>query len=97
MPSPGHLKRLSRIRRRAIPAVRQAYENGDISARMADTLLYLSPTKQAAELARRLVETAERERKHRLVAEAIRTYLGDLNGRRVDLIELNQRIRLALA
>lgn len=97
MSSPGHIKRLSRIRRRAIPAVRQAYENGDISARMADTLLYLSPAKQAAELQRRLTETAERERKHRLVAEAIRKYLDELGTRKVDLLELAKAIREALA
>jgi len=48
--SPGTRKRLSRIRRRAIPQVREAYENGQISAKRADLLLYLPAEQQAAEL-----------------------------------------------
>jgi hypothetical protein len=96
MASPGQVKRIARVRRRAIAAVREAYENGDISARMADTLLYLSPAKQAAELERRLSETAERERRHQLVATAIRSYLDGLNGRKVDLHQLSGVIRQAL-
>jgi hypothetical protein len=40
--SPGQKKRLSRIRRRAIPAVRELYEKGLISAHRADDLLHLS-------------------------------------------------------
>jgi hypothetical protein len=82
MASPGQTKRISRIRRRAIPAVAEAYERGDISARRADTLLYLPAGEQAAELERRLAEAHERERKHRLVAEAIRGYLDGLAGQR---------------
>jgi hypothetical protein len=97
MPSPGQTKRISRIRRRAIPAVREAYERGDISAKRADTLLYLPADQQVAELERRLSEAHEREARHRLVSESIRGYLDGLNGRRVDLNELAQRIREALA
>ena len=88
MPSAGQTKRISRIRRRAIPAVREAYERGDISAKRADTLLYLPADQQAAELERRLSEAHEREARHRLVAESIRGYLDGLNGRRVDLYVL---------
>jgi hypothetical protein len=77
--------------------VRDAYERGAISARMADTLLYLSPAKQAAELERRLAEAREREARHRLVAQAIRGYLDQLNGAKVDLHQLSGIIRQALS
>lgn len=97
MASPGQLKRISRIRRRAIPEVREAFERGEISAKRADLLLYLPQGEQAAELERRLSEAHEREARRRLVAESIRGYLDGLNGRRVDLNELAQRIRKALA
>jgi hypothetical protein len=95
MPSPGQTKRISRIRRRAIPAVREAYERGDISAKRADILLYLPADQQAAELERRLAEIAEREQKHAIVARTIREYLDTVS--KVDLQELNQRIREALS
>ena len=97
MPSPGQTKRLSRIRRRAIPAVREAYERGEISAKRADLLLYLPKAEQAVELERRLAEAHEREDRHCLVATAIRGYLDQLDGKRVDLIELAKIIRKALA
>jgi hypothetical protein len=96
MPSPGQAKRISRIRRRAIPEVREAYERGLITAKRADLLLYLSPAEQAAELTRRLEEARIREEKHGAVAGVIRGYLDQLGGRRVDLNELAQRIREAL-
>ena len=97
MASAGQTKRISRIKRRAIPAVREAYERGDISARRADILLYLPAAEQAAELERRLSEAHEREARHRLVADAIRAYLDELGDRRVDLVELEKIIREALA
>jgi hypothetical protein len=96
MASAGQIKRISRIKRRAIPEVAQAFQEGKISAKRADLLLYLKPTEQKAELEPRLSEAHERERKHRLVAEAIRGYLDGLDGRRVDLIELAKAIRDAL-
>jgi len=94
--SPGTRKRLSRIRRRAIPEVCEAYENGAISARMADTLLYLPAEEQAAELERRLSAAKARERKHQLVAAVIRSYLKELGERKVNLDELSKTIRAAL-
>ena len=97
MPSPGTTRRISRIRRRAIPEVREAYESGRISARMADTLLYLAPAEQTAELNRRLNEAREREARHRQVAQTIRGYLNSLDGKRVDLVELSRIIKEALS
>ena len=96
MPSPGQTKRISRIRRRASPEVREAYERGDISARRADILLYLPPDQQAAELERRFAEIAEREQKHAIVARTIREYLDHLGDQKVDLIELSKLIKEAM-
>lgn len=97
MPSRTTLQQLSRIRRRALPAVREAFERGDISASRAGILLYLPPDEQAAELTRRLNEAHEREDRHRLIATTIRGYLDGLNGRQVDLHQLGGIIRQALS
>lgn len=97
MPSAGQTKRISRIHRRAVPAVRQAYERGDISARMADTLLYLPVSEQALELERRLSAAHQCEARHRAAAQAIRGYLDSLNGRQVDLHQLSGIIRQELS
>jgi hypothetical protein len=94
--SPGQRKRISRIKRRAIPAVREAYENGLISARKADDLLYLPKREQAKELAAILSERETRERTAHLAAEAINSYLASNSGK-VDLLELGQKIRGAIA
>jgi hypothetical protein len=94
--SKGHLKRLSRIRRRAIPAVCDAYENGLISARRADTLLYLAKSEQARQLAALLDERENRNRTALLAAEAIDTYLQERAEQSVDLVELSGCIRKAL-
>jgi hypothetical protein len=97
MLSPGQTKRISRIRRRASPEVREAYENGLISAKRADLLLYKSHSEQAAELERRFAEIAEREQKHATVARTIREYLDGLGAeRKVDLIELSKLIKEAM-
>ena len=97
MSSDQRKDRLNRIKRRALPAVRDAYERGQITARRADILLHLNPREKALELERRLSEAHGVERKHRLVAGVIRQYLDALNGRRVDLVELAGIIRGALA
>jgi hypothetical protein len=89
-------KRHRRIERRAIPAVREAYERGDISARRADTLLYLPASEQQGELGRLLDEARRREEKNRLVAGVIRQYLDQLGERKVDLIELSKLIKESL-
>ena len=94
--SPGQQKRISRIRRRAIPSVRQAYENGLISARKADDLLYLPKLDQAKELAVILNERETRERTAHLAAETINEYLAS-HTEKIDLAELGQRIRAAIA
>lgn len=89
-------KRHRRIERRCISAVVEALHSGQISVRSADSFLRLSPPEQAAELERRLNETAERERKHQLVAAEIRQYL-DTHPAKVDLLELGRQIRAAIA
>jgi hypothetical protein len=96
MPSPGHIKRVSRIKRRASAEVREAYESGQISARMADTMLYLPADRQRVELQRRLSEAKAREHKNQLAAETIRGYLDTLNGRPVDLHQLSNNLRASL-
>jgi hypothetical protein len=93
--SPGQRKRISRIKRRAIPAVREAYEKGLISARRADDLLYLPKRRQAKELAAILNERGNRERTAHLAAEAINEYLARNSGK-VDLMELGRQIRAAI-
>ena len=94
--SAGQRKRISRIKRRAIPAVREAYESGLISARRADCLLYLPKAKQAGQLAALLQEQGKRERSAKLAAEAINSYLRERGARPVDLLELQLAIRQAL-
>jgi hypothetical protein len=94
--SPGQRKRISRIKRRAIPALRQAYENGMLSAHKTDDLLHLSKREQAKELAAILNERETRERTAHLAAEAINAYLASNSGK-VDLLELGRQIRAAIA
>jgi hypothetical protein len=53
--------RLNRIKKRALPIVREAYESGQITARRADILLYLPADQQAEELRSRLSEDHEHE------------------------------------
>jgi hypothetical protein len=73
----------------------RAIDFGEISARSADSFLRLTPPEQAAELERRLSEAHERERIHSTVARTIREYLDTTL--KVDLQEINQRIREALS
>jgi hypothetical protein len=96
MASIGHLKRLSRIRRRAISAVREAFERGQISARRADTFLYLPPDEQAARLAELLSARDNKARVCLRAASVIEAYLRD-SSKRIDLNELGGRIREALS
>ena len=44
--SPGQKKRISRIRRRTIVAVQEAFAQGDISARGADGFVYINALEQ---------------------------------------------------
>jgi hypothetical protein len=87
-------KRIRRIERRAIPELVEAMRNGQISVRMADTLLLLPAEAQLAQLQRRLNEAAQRECKSQLAARTIREYLGRCE--RIDLEELQGCIREAL-
>jgi hypothetical protein len=87
-------KRQRRIERRCIAPVVEALHAGQISPRSADVFLRLTPEEQKVELERRLAEIAERERRHAIVARTIREYLDTTS--KVDLQELNERIRLAI-
>jgi hypothetical protein len=88
-------KRTKRIERRCIAPVVAALRAGQISPRSADAFLRLTPQEQKVELERRLAEIAERERKHATVARTVREYLDTTT--KVDLQELNERIREALS
>lgn len=95
MPDNSQLKRRRRIERRCIAPVVEALHRGELSARSADIFLRLSPANQAAELERRITETRERERRHQLVAAEIRQYLDTHS--KIDLLELNRRLKAAIA
>jgi hypothetical protein len=88
-------KRIRRVERRAIPEVAEAMRNGQISVRLADTLLCLSPREQRAQLDRRLRLAQERERKSNAIAGVIRGYL-DAH-KEIDLEALRSLIQAALA
>jgi hypothetical protein len=90
-------KRQRRIERRCIGPVVAALHAGQISSRSADVFLRLTRDEQAQELNRRLAEAHEREERHRLVAQTIRTYLDTLNGKQPDLHQLGGVIRQALS
>jgi hypothetical protein len=93
MPSVGQQKRISRIRRRAIPEVAQAYKDGKISARKADALLYLDPQEQLTELNRLLSVREETVRRSKIAATVIREYVQA--GKR-DLVTLRKDLQAAL-
>ena len=88
-------KRIRRIERRGSPELVQAMRKGQISIRLADSLFYMPAEEQRRELECRLKAVEERQRRSRLVAATIRTYLG--TAKRIDLGELQGRIREALA
>jgi hypothetical protein len=69
--------------------------NGQISVRMADTLLLLEPAQQAVQLERRLRFAQEREQASNAIAGVIRSYLDAHN--EVDLEALRSLIQAALA
>jgi hypothetical protein len=97
MASVGITKRISRIKRRACPEVLAAFENGLISAKRADLLLYLPAGEQALELERRLSEARRREERHQAVALTIKRYLDGLGNQKVDLAQLSKIIKEAVA
>ena len=88
-------KRLRRVEHRAIPEIVAAVRSGKLSIRLADQLLYLPKAEQKAELTRRLKAAEDRERISATVARTIREYLDTTL--KVDLQELNERIREALS
>jgi hypothetical protein len=96
MASAGHTKRLSRIRRRTIPAVQEAFARGDLSARRADGFVYMDELDQKKRLDQLLHARAESERRHKIAAGVIEGYLRTHEGR-PDLQELTNQIRSAIA
>jgi hypothetical protein len=94
MPSEGTRKRISRIMRRADPSVREALQNGQISARKADQLLYLEPAEQRDAIARILAKREALARRSKLAAAVIKAHVAA--GRR-DLASLRRDLQLALA
>ena len=94
MASVGTKKRISRIGRCAVPEVLAAYQAGQISARRADTLLYLPPEEQRAQLEGLLAEQALVARRSKLAAEIIKKHVDA--GRR-DLAALREDLRKALS
>ena len=94
MLSVGTKKRIARIARRAIPEVLEAYQQGAISARRADTLLYLPPAQQRAELDRILAAQQNGAERSRIAAEVIRHHVDA--GRR-DLAVFREDLKMALS
>jgi hypothetical protein len=94
MPSAGTRKRISRIRRRAIPEVAQAYKDGQISARRADVLLYLPPEEQLTELVRLLSVQEAAQHRSQVAARIIKAHV--VAGRR-DLMALQRDLQRALS
>jgi hypothetical protein len=88
-------KRARRVERRAIPEIVEAVRVGKLSLRLADQMLYLPRARQRAELQRRLKAIEDRERISARVAAEIRQYLD--THPKVDLLELNQRLKAAIA
>jgi hypothetical protein len=91
--SSGHRKRLSRLRRRAEPEVLAAYEQGRISARKADELLYLSPAAQRQKISNLVAGQDELARRSKIAAQVIKAHIE--TGRR-DLVGLKQDLIRAL-
>jgi hypothetical protein len=88
--SPGHRKRLERIGRRADPSVKNALQNGFISARKADELLYLPPEIQQQKISDLLAEQTELARRGKLAVRVIKAHIDagrhDLAGLGKDLL-----------
>jgi hypothetical protein len=92
MPSIGTKKRIARIRKRATPEVQRAFEQGRISARRADVLLYLPQEEQRRELAHILAAQQDAKRRSQVAAEVIKAHLAA--GKR-DLTLLQKDLQLA--
>jgi hypothetical protein len=88
-------KRARRVMSRSLPETIEAVQSGKLSMRLADQLLYLPPSKQRSELHHRLKAIEDRERIRARVAAEIRQYLD--THPKVDLLELNQRLKAAIA
>ena len=85
--------RLNRIKRRGIPAIREAFESGRITARRADILLHMPLEEQAARL-NEILGAQERVRlRSKIAAEVINKHL---RSGRPDLQVLQTQLRQAL-
>jgi len=94
MLSAGTKKRIARIRRRATREVIDAYEQGHISARRADQLLYLPEQEQREEIAHILAVQNNAAQRSRVAARVIKSYVE--RGCR-DLVALRGDLKSALA
>ena len=81
--------RLNRINRRGSEAIREAYVNGNISAKRADLLIHMEPGQAETELAAILAKQAKIAYRSTIATEVIRSHLRagrcDLPGLEVDL------------
>ena len=85
--------RENRIFRRGSEAIRQAFEEGRITARRADILIHSDPIEAEVELAAILTKQERVARRSKVAAEVIRSHLQA--GHR-DLARLATDLRLAL-
>jgi len=77
-----------------MPEVLAAFEQGKISAKRADLLLYLEPHQQLSELDRLLSAQEDVARRSRIAAAVIRNHI---NAGRPDLAALRQDLTIALS
>jgi hypothetical protein len=88
-------KRIARIERRGTSELVAAMRKRLISVRTADSLFYLPAEEQRVQLQRRLQAAEQVQRRSRLVASVIRSYLE--SAERIDLQALRSLIQTALA
>jgi hypothetical protein len=92
--SPGHKKRLRRIQLRASSELKDALASGVLSARKADSLLYLPESEQEQELAQIRRAKTRMTLRAQLAVTTIRRHLD--SGSR-DLHKLRRDLHKALA
>jgi hypothetical protein len=85
-------RRLIRVRRRAAPELREAFEKGDLSLRQFDLLSHLSARQQ-----KRVIVAKEREERDALIAaQVIAEILDSVADSRIRLADVGRQIRLRL-
>jgi hypothetical protein len=86
--------RVNRIERRGIPAIREAFESGRITARRADFLLHLEPARALSELTALLAKQDRIRLRSKIAAGVINEHL---RSGRPDLQVLQTHLRQALS